>query len=253
MSVTRKIFLFIGLPLIIVFAIIIGWAFQGQNTGSVEPATEPASNNDQATAECPAMISPIDVSLATSILYPGQERGGHYKAHGGFRFDGSKNEDITVKAPYPASVSAASRYIEQGETQYLIEFMTSCGLNFRFDHLKTLSPKLQAMMDQLPEAKADDSRTSAPKSAVDVAAGEIIATAVGFAAGPNVSVDFGVYDKTKRNQASLDAAWAAEHEAEKDQTWYGICWFDLLPSADAAIVKALPGSGSDGKTSDYCR
>jgi len=252
MSVTRKIFLFIGLPLIIVFAVVIVWAFQEQNTGSTESTTETANNDgSKTTTECPAMISPVDVSLATSILYPGQTRGNDYKAHGGFRFDNSKNEDITVKSPYDASVSTASRYIQSGEVQYLIEFQTDCGLNFRFDHLKTLSPKLQAMMEQLPKAKVDDSRTSSPNTAVDVTAGETIATAVGFAAGPNVSVDFGVYDKTKRNQASQDATWAAEHEAEQDQDWYGICWFDLLPAADAAIVKALPGSGGS-KISDYC-
>ncbi|MEX1052154.1 MAG: hypothetical protein WEC83_02065 [Patescibacteria group bacterium] len=249
MSLTRKLFLFLGLPLVLAFAVVVAWAFQSKNPDTATDSTEA----DQAVVACDQMQSPVDVSLATAVLYPGQTRGGDYKPHGGFRFDNSQNNDITVTAPYDASVASASRYIEQGEIQYLVEFRTSCGLDFRFDHLKTLSPKLQAMIEQLPAAKADDSRTSAPKSAVDVTAGETIATAVGFATGPNVSVDFGVYDKPFQNKASQDPAWAALHADEKDQAYYAVCWFDLLPEADAAIVKALPaGDGAAGKTSDYC-
>jgi hypothetical protein len=249
MSGVRKIFLFIGLPLVLIFAIAVAWAFQSQYK------TEGPSVDSKNAAQCEEMVSPVDVSLATSILYPGQTRGSDYKAHGGFRFDNSANGDITVKAPYDASVSAASRYLELGEVQYMIEFQTSCGLVYRFDHLQTLSPKLQTMIDQLPEAKADDSRTNPPKAAVDVIAGEVLATAVGHLSGesghPNVFLDLGVYDKTKRNPASLDQSWAAEHEAEKEQDWYGVCWFDLLLAADATTVKTLPASGDNAK-SDYC-
>lgn len=253
MSVTRKIFLFVGLPLIVALAVVIGWAFQESSPTSNNPAD---TSEDKNTVECEAMVAPVDVSLATSILYPGQERGGDYKPHGGFRFDSSKNDEIVVKAPLAAAITQGSRYLELGEVQYMFEFKTDCGLEYRFDHLQTLSEKLQALANTLPEAKPDDSRTTR-LSGQTVETGELIATAVGHLSGEggksNVSLDFGVYDRRNQNEASRNPAWAAQHANEKDYAYYAVCWFDLLPSADAAIVKALPGSGIEAKTSDYCR
>src|SRR3989338_6078726 len=99
-----------------------------------------------AKKECPLLRSPVDVAHVTSILYPGQTRGGHYKAHGGFRMDSSDNNAV-VRAPYDARLIAAGRYIEIGEVQYIFDFNTDCGLEYRFDHFKTLAPKLQAVID----------------------------------------------------------------------------------------------------------
>ncbi len=254
MSLTRKLFLFLGLPLVLVFAVIVAWAFQSKNSETVDNL----SDSGIVVVPCDQMQSPVDVSLVTAVLYPGQVRGGDFKPHGGFRFDGLKNDEVTVTAPYDATVTDGSRYIEQGEVQYMFDFVTSCGVNYRLDHLKTLSPRFQAIAEKLPEAKVDDSRTTSlgPDVAIMVDAGEVIATAVGFAAGdngPNVSFDFGVYNLINRNNASKDSAWAAQHADEKDQAYYAVCWLDLLPAADAATVKALPaGDGSAGKTSDYC-
>src|ERR1043165_5691959 len=39
---------------------------------------------------CPSPLvldTPVDLSLVTSVLYPGQPRGPAFKPHGGFRFD----------------------------------------------------------------------------------------------------------------------------------------------------------------------
>src|SRR5262245_7815446 len=39
---------------------------------------------------CPSPLvldTPVDISLVTSVLYPGQPRGTAFKPHGGFRFD----------------------------------------------------------------------------------------------------------------------------------------------------------------------
>ena len=251
MTATRKLFLFVGIPLVLAFAAVGIWALQGRNSVGT---TENSASNAQTTTSCDQIQSPVDVTLATAVLYPGQTRGGDYKPHGGFRFDGLKNDDVTVKVPLDAKVTSGSRYIEQGEVQYMFDLKSDCGLEYRFDHLKTLSAKFQAIADKLPAAKVDDSRTTAVSPEVAVTAGEVIATAVGFEVGdngPNVSVDFGVYDKRQKNQSSEDTAWVATHREDGDQAIYAVCWFDLLPVTDAAIVKALPASGGDA-TSDYC-
>lgn len=208
---------------------------------------------------CPILITPVDMKHVSAILYPGQVRGGDFKPHGGFRMDNTNNNLVDVKAPLDAKITLASRYIEMGEMQYLFEFENSCGLKYRFDHLKTLSVKLQTIADKLPVAKVDDSRTTRVKGNIAVAAGEIVATAAGFTSSPhdanqpNVAFDFGLYDTRQKNEASKDPAWFSTHKEEGDQAIYAVCWLDWLPPADAAIAKSLPGGDSiSGKGSDYC-
>src|SRR5690606_14455666 len=124
---------------------------------------------------------------------------------------GYDSEDITVRAPLAATITEASRYIESGEVQYLFTFLNECGIMYRFDHLYTLSEKLQRVADTLPEAKPDDSRTT-PISGVTVEQGEIIATAVGLKVNKNTSVDFGVYDLRSRNAISTsNSEWTQLH------------------------------------------
>jgi hypothetical protein len=204
---------------------------------------------------CPQLLSPVDVSQVTAILYPGQTRGGHYKAHGGFRLDKPEN-NVIVKAPMDATLMAASRYIEIGEVQYLFDFKTACGLEYRFDHFAKLSPKLQDVVEKLPAAEEGNSKTHNVRG-VSVAAGEVLATAVGFTQGehgPNVSFDFGLYDRRQKNEASKNPDWAKAHKENSDQTYHAVCWLDWLPTADAAIVKSLPGGDYvSGKQSDYCQ
>jgi hypothetical protein len=195
--------------------------------------------------------TPVDINLVTSILYPGQVRGGHYKAHGGLGFGNSKNEDITVKAPLDGLLVRGSRYIESGEIQYLFDIINTCGIMFRFDHLLTLSPKFAEVAEQLRQPIVDDTRTTL-LDPIPIKAGEVVATAVGFKKTGNVGVDFGVYDLRQKNQASKNPEWLLQHPGE--QATYALCWLELLPPADSTKAKSLPGGDFImGKQSDYCR
>lgn len=223
----------------------VSWEFDGEKWHSLTPA--PA---------CPSQIvmqSPVDLTLVSSILYPGQYRGGNYKPHGGFRFDGRRNSDVSVVAPFDATLTVGSRYIEQGEIQYVLWFENTCGIAYRFDHLLTLTPNIQKLADTLPAAKPDDSRTTRFAAPLPVKAGDVIATAVGFSKNQNVSVDWGVYDLRQTNVASKNSDFAAKHADEKSQTFYALCWFDLLPADLAQKIRALPASGPEAKNSDYCQ
>lgn len=201
----------------------------------------------------PLLKSPIDISLATNILYPGQLRGGNYKPHGGFRFDDQKDNAVSVTAPLDAELAYASRYIEMGEVQYLLDFVAPCGYDYRFDHLLVLDPKFQAVIDKLPQAQENVSQTYPVSPRVAVKAGDTVATQIGMNKDRlNVFVDFGLYDMRTKNESSKDGAWAAAHPYANEQ--YAVCWFDFLPAADAAAVRALPSAdGNSGKTSDYCK
>lgn len=259
MSPTRRIFIFIALPLVITFAGLAIYLGSNRNATTQDQNNKSATTENAANTEDCQLASPVDVSHVSSVLYPGQIRGGDYKAHGGFRMDNTTNNNVEVKAPLAAKVTGGSRYIEMDEVQYMFDFETDCGLKYRFDHLKTLSAKLQAAAENLPEPKVDDSRTSRV-SGVRVDQGEVIATAVGFEkspsgapTGPNVSFDFGLYSTKQKNEASKDAAYAQAHK-ENSMALYAICWFDMLPAADAAKIKSLPaGDATSGNKSDYCK
>lgn len=184
------------------------------------------------------LTTPVDLSTVESILYPGQVRGNDYKAHGGFRFNNSSNA-VTVKAPYDAVVVNGVRYYENGDLQYMFEFQVNCGIAYRFDHLKTLSSTLQAIADNLPEPKVDDTRTTTINP-VSISKNEILATAVGQT--NNTSFDWGVYDLRQTNGITKNNNTLAS---------YGVCWFDWIAAADGVIVRGLPAT-ADNKTSDYC-
>ncbi len=253
-----------GFSLLVVVAIILVLMVVGFAASRVlthnkprQTASQTSANQSTPTSQtsCPAtptMQTPVDLSKVSGILYPGQYRGNEYKAHGAFRFDNFQPADITVKAPLDAHIERASRYVQNGDVQILLEFTASCGISYRFDHILKVAPQLQALIDALP-APTSDSHTTVINPAVQVKAGDTIAIAVGSPSSKNIFVDFGVYDMTKKNKAASDPTWLAKHQTNPNDQ-YGICWFDLLPAADAAKVKSLPAASSEsGKTSDYCK
>lgn len=195
--------------------------------------------------------APANLSKATAVLTPGQVRGGNYKPHGGFRFDESENDDVEVVAPADAELWRAARYIEAGEVQYMLDFRVPCGIMFRFDHLRELSPDMERAVSRLPKPAVDDFRTTNIVPAVPVSAGESIATSVGFESNKNVSFDFGVYDPRRQNEASKNPAFPEQQV--KELSWYAVCWYDMFDDeTDAIIAELPPGDEAAGAASDYC-
>lgn len=248
------------LIIIIGFLIILALALV-QNKQKILPIQQ-IGQSIKSSLPCPdpfVFQMPVDINKATSTLYPGQIRGGDYKAHGGFRFDGSKPNEITVTAPYDAEVIAGARYPAYGEVQYTFDFENPCGIRYRFGHLLTLSPKFQKIAEGFPMPEGLDSRTTQVYPPIKVKQGEVIATAVGLnTGGPsvfgglNTFVDWGVYDYRQKNESSKDPAWTAKHPHEIEQ--YAVCWFDWISEQDREKVLSLPPSdGQSGKSSDYCK
>jgi len=201
----------------------------------------------------PMFKAPADLSKVTSILYPGQTRGGDYKPHGGFRFDNIKNNEVTVTAPLDGYVYRGARYLVNGETQYMFDVINSCGVMYRVGHLLTLDNKYQELANQFPVAQEGDSRTTNVSTPVAVKAGERIATKVGTTiGGANTFFDFGVYDLRSDNPASKDPAYVQQHGLEL--AGHAVCWLKTwLPTNDETKINSLPaGDPTSGKHSDYC-
>ncbi len=203
--------------------------------------------------------APVDLSLVTGILYPGQIRGNDYKPHGGFRFDNNTNNEVDVYAPMDGNLFKAAQHLEYGEIQYSLYFINDCGIMYKLDHLREVTAKFKEILNNIPMGAEGDSRTTEIQPAVYVAKSEHVATKVGFENFPggynnrNVFVDFGVYDLRKTNGVQYDSAFQSKYPNINEYGTHAVCWFDYLSSEDEAIVRNLPADGSGGKVSDYCK
>lgn len=232
----------IGIAVLVVLLLLVGFFIHGKDEILRGTPLENVAFESQGSKACPEPLvlqPPVDLDKVTGILYPGQERGGHFKYHGGFNLANSKYDEIEVRAPIDAKVTDGVRYIEMGQVQYMFDFETSCGIKYRLDHLSILSPKFAEIAAKLPEPKVDDSRTTSLKGKnIQVTQGEVIATAVGTPSDPGF--DFGVYEFN---------GFDPFHNFQKN----ALCWFDLLPASDSAYIKSLPPSGIEGNTSTICK
>lgn len=227
----------------------------------------------KSQVSCPDSLvlqTPVDMNRVTSVLYPGQIRGREFKAHGGFRFDGSQPDEIIVYAPYDAYVIAGARYPVNGEIQYTFDFELPCGIQYRFGHLLTLTPKFHQIAEGFPLPNSVDSSTTQVNPPIEVKQGEIIATAVGLSrggpeifGGVNTFLDWGVYDYRQQNEATKDPNWATKY-LDEDPNWseyydsdtykYAICWFDWISPEDRKKVLVLPPADDEhGKESEFCK
>lgn len=225
----------------------VNWSFDGNSWRSIGSA--PA-------CEAPlSIIPPMDITRATSVLYPGQVRGGDFKPHGGLAIDNATNTGAVIFMVRDGFLYQGAWYIENGEPQYLLDFIDPCGIRFRYDHLAVLTDALKQYGNQLPGPLVDDSRTHPIASRPFFTKGTAIATEIGHKKQLNVGFDLGVYDLRQRNTASKTPLYKTDSARinDKEQSFYAVCWFDLLPDRERTIVNALPPRGGVREnTSDYC-
>jgi hypothetical protein len=226
----------------------VEWSFDGNVWKAI--GTPPV-------CEAPLAIgAPMDVTKANAVLLPGQVRGGDFKPHGGLSLAETSNNKVAIYAVRDAYLYRGSRYIQNDETQYLLDFMDSCGVMYRFDHLAELTDQFKQYVDQLPKPQQDDSRTHGFREHPLIKKGTIIATEVGIRHDRNAFFDLGVYDLRHRNEASKTDLYKTNSLRidDKEQSFYATCWFDLLPQQDKNIVKSLPERGDKPwSNSDYCK
>jgi hypothetical protein len=277
---------FAHLELIVIVALVVGavgfivWRMLDANKAQTPPATSQTAQptdtmtppapaelvwqqsengwrSTQAPPACPAqpmMQAPADLSKATAVLYPGQTRGGNYKPHGGFRFDGTANDKVQVTAPVDGFIVRGGTYLAEGEPQYTFDIMHNCGVMYRVGHFRALPDNLKKIADTWPAPQEGDSRTQQVNPPLYVKRGEVLATSVGIVKSNNTFFDWGVYDYRQQNQASQSTAYQQAHMQDKELSWHAVCWFDWLSQSDRSKVTSLPaGDPGSGKTSDYCK
>lgn len=225
---------------------------------------------------CPADLStlftrlPFDISEVTSIVRPGYlNPHSGYKPHGHVRFmppelagrpDAVASSRQVIYAPADGWVYAAGVYRESytpGNDQVILDFFTDCGVMWRFDHLRQghLSPAMAEAVTSVLMREDSQTRFITP---VRVKAGDVLATAVGITScdvtvavgcpgpGPNLFVDFGVYDPRQLNEAARSDPSFLSGPNVGSLKGIGLCWIDLFPASKAAIEAKAEG------ISDYC-
>ncbi len=212
-----------------------------------------------APPACPeslVLASPVDINLATAILYPGQVRGDgpkDFKPHGGFMLKpGSK---IELRAPMDGYLTSAARFTDEFGYHVSLTFQNPCGIQFGGGHWGALPPDIQAVVDKVPLKGFGESPTEPIIPPYFVKKGQVIVTGLQEKAHPErPGFDWGVADYRRRNSASEDQRFRELYGYAPWNTYYGVCWLDLLPPDQQAVLKALPGGdGKQGKNSEYCK
>jgi len=181
-----------------------------------------------------------------------------YKAHAHVRFPAADaTGEQLIHAPADGWLFGAARYVEAntpGNDQVILDFYTDWGVMWRFDHLRVgrLSPAMVAAIASVPRRQDTQGTRLTP---VRVRAGDLLATAVGVTScagptcinngGPNIFVDFGVYDPRQLNRAARTIPGVLSGPLNSFQG-VGICWIDLFPGARDALKSKAEG------TSHYC-
>lgn len=205
---------------------------------------------------CPANLltrSPVDLTQATAVFYPGQYRGQAYDANGGFSFEDSAGA-VKVYLPLNAKLARLSSYIENGDQQYSLFFIHPCGMAVKFDHLLKLTNKYQKIVERLRPSSTVNAGAVPVEPPVAAKAGELVATAVGLPSERSYSLDFGMYNLRQPNPISRNFKWELYHQVSKSTDWFGVCWLDMLPGSDSDKLAALLDSSFDPTAkSDYCQ
>jgi hypothetical protein len=201
----------------------------------------------------PLAQSPVDTKKITSVAYPGQYRNGAYNPNGAFSFDDFGSNEVKIYLPLDAKLSRITSYIENGDQQYSLFFVSPCGYAVKFDHLLILTSKYQKIVERLRPSGSVGSPSVPVVPPVNAKAGDQLASAVGLPSERSISFDFGLYDLRAPNKISQSTTWTYYHTVFKSTEWFGVCWFNLLPKTDAAHIKTLLQDGSQATArSDYC-
>lgn len=208
---------------------------------------------------CPQPLvlpAPVDLTLVTAILYPGQVRGDgpkDFKPHGGFTLKAG-TKSVELRAPMDGYLTSVAKFTDEFGLHYGLTFQNPCGIQFGGGHFGALPADIQAVVDKVPLKGYGESRTEPILPPYFVKKGQVIVTGLQEKANPErPGFDWGVADLRQTNAASKDPRFQSLYGYAPWNTYYGVCWLDLLPPEQESIVRSFPGGDyKEGKHSEYC-
>jgi len=255
MSRTRKIFLYVALPLIIVFAAVINWVARDRvaitATNNSTAGGQDVVKSDPRKLEFTAQI--FDPSLISHITPLGELNGGgsEWQATTGVMINikpavVSGDKMIDVFAPTAMTLESYSYHRDprsNGNADWTLIFRINENVTIKFDHITKAVDKIVAVTTSTPK---DRSNEETPRSKISFGAGELIATTHGTSLAKNWNIY--MTDRSVTNN------FANQTRYEKSQIGYrfinGACPLNYYESAVKATYLALMGATKAGQSQD---
>lgn len=251
----RIVTVFIVVSSLLVLVATFTWASVRQSRLDDKKLAQNAVNDVQKKAEqcssTPRILLPVEYTSIFSLSYPGIERDGSYITTSRLKLKSSTNE-VKLYLPFKAQLVEGSRYLEQGETQYMLSFETVCKFRVTYDHLSVVALEFLDDISRLP-VQSSTTKSLVKISGKEYDSGAVVATRAGFVVANNTFFDFGLYNDNSVNTISGDNAWSISPLHKSDNATHGICWVNYLSGADKANVETILQPDPITKTGDYCK
>ncbi|MDP3993072.1 MAG: hypothetical protein Q8Q05_02580 [bacterium] len=250
MSKVRKIFLFVALPLVIVFAAVIIWVasdraapINNSATNNTPEVTKPGTVKTEFTAQI------FDPSLISHITPLGELNGGYDEAQAisgimvwnkAEAVSGSKM--IDVYAPTAMTLESYSYHTNpDGNADWTLIFRLNKNVTLKYDHITQAVEKIVAATTSTPK---NNSAEDYPKTQISFAPGELIAKTSGTKQAKNWNIY--MYDTAQKNKFVNQARYEKSQIGQRLIS--GVCPFDYYESATATSYLALMGATKAGQT-----
>jgi len=249
MSRTRKIFLFVALPLIIVLVVILFFVFMGSSPVSAPTTGSPSSNKGSDKVSFSSKIfEPAQISHVTPL---GELNGGgsEWQATTGVMVNikpavVSGDKMIDVYAPTAMTLESYSYHSDPrspGNADWALIFRINEDVTIKFDHITKATDRIVAVTTSVPK---DRSNEEAPKSRISFTAGELVAQTHGTQLAKNWNIY--MTDRAVTNK------FANQKRYENSNIGYrfinGVCPFNYYESAIKTAYLALMGATKAGQS-----
>ena len=254
MSRTRKIFLFVALPLVVIFAAVIIWTTKDREAPTNSDATDSGQEvvkPDAIKVEFTAQIfDPAQISHITPL---GEVNGGYveWQAVNGIMIWNKPevvagDKMINVYAPVAMTLEAYSYHSDPrspGTADWALVFRINKDATLKFNHITKAVDRIVAVTTSTPK---DRSNEEPPKSKISFETGELIAQT----SGTKLAKNWNIYmtDKSITNKFVNQSRY--EKSSIGNRFINGVCPFNYYSEAIKASYIALMGATKAGQSPD---
>lgn len=247
MSRTRKIFLFVALPLIIILAVVLFFIFVGSSPVSAPTTVSPSPNEESTKLSFTAKI--FDPSQTSYVTPLGEVNGGYDESQaisGIMVWNKAEavagNKMVDVYAPAAMTLETYSYHSSQdGNTDWVLIFRLNKNVTIKYDHITQAVDKIITATTSTPK---DNSAEVNPKTPVNFTPGELVAMTSGTKQAKNWNIY--MYDKAQKNKFVNQTRYEASQIGQRLIT--GVCPFSYYESSIEASYLALMGATKAGQT-----
>lgn len=253
MSLTRKVFLFVAVPLVVLFAGIAFISLRPSGKTTNTDNTQATKPTDTASEEVKFTSQIFDPSLINFITPLGELNGGYseWQATTGVMVNikpelVADGQMINVYAPTAMTLDAYSYHTDPrspGNSDWTLIFRINKNIILKYDHITKAVDRIVAVTTSTP---SDRSNELSPQTKISFTAGELVAQTHGTKQAKNWNIY--MTDKAVANKFVNQARY------EKSNIGYrfinGVCPFNYYSDSIKSTYLALMGATKAGQSQD---